>query len=263
MNHAESRRATDFFNSLLVVKGRQTPAQTQSGSRRAPATLGGDLRAASWDAAAALALSAVVFGLLMKALGDGVDAAAVEMPDMVRNGGVWPYSASQAFGWAGLLWSWLAVVIGASLPVLTRSGRSPLRLTLERLHRSMGLTLVALMFAHAILLVWDRMGDTLVSDFVPWANSYVPGRFAQALGIFSFYLAVLLGLTFYLRDRIGAAAWRLIHRYGVPAVYVLALWHTFAYGSDLKKHELLWICLWALQAPIAAAYALRVSHVRI
>lgn len=237
--------------------------QTEIGGqplRRPPASFTADLRGAWQDAAIALALSGVVFAILAARLHAGVDAAAIEMPDMVRNGGVWPYSASQAVGWAALLWSWLAVLMGVSLPLATRAGRASLRVVLERLHRSMGLTLIALMVAHAILLLWDRMGDTLVSDFVPWATSYVPGRFPQALGIFSFYLAVLLGLTFYIRDRIGAGVWRYLHRYGIPAIYVLALWHTLAYGSDVKNHNPLWLCLWALQVPIAAGYVLRVRR---
>lgn len=220
-------------------------------------SLRADLRGVWPDAAAAIVLSGVVLGVIAARLRAGADAAAVEMPDMVRNGGVWPYSASQAVGWAALVWSWLAVLLGVSLPLAARAGQAPLRVSLERLHRSMGITLVGLMVAHAVLLNWDEMGDTLVTDFVPWTTSYVPGRLAQALGIISFYLAVLLGLTFYVRDRIGAGAWRNLHRYGVPAVYVLALWHAFAFGSDLKGHNGLWICLWALQAPLAIAYGLR------
>ena len=115
------------------------------------------------------------------------------------------------------------------------------------------------MVLHVVLLCWDKMGDTLVTSFVPFTTSYEPGLWPQALGIFSFYLTVLFGASFYLRDRIGWRLWRLIHRYMIPAVYVLTFWHTFLYGSDVQGHNGLWITLWVLQLPVAAAFLVRVS----
>jgi len=101
------------------------------------------------------------------------------------------------------------------------------------------------------------MGDSLLTDFVPWTTSYLPGRFPEALGIVALYLAVLLGPSFYLRRRLGPRAWLLLHRYFVPAVYILAVWHTFAYGSDVKVGNPIWVTLWAMQVPVAAAFAWR------
>jgi len=116
------------------------------------------------------------------------------------------------------------------------------------------------MVLHAVLLLWDRMGDTLVTSFVPFTTTYAPGFWPQALGIFSFYLAILLGASFYLRDRIGWHLWRLTHRYVIPAGYVLAHWHTFLCGSDVQTHNGLGIALWALQLPVAAAFLIRLSQ---
>ena len=197
----------------------------------------------------------------------GTNAATQAMPDMLRNGGVGPYTLSQAFGWAALLWSWLTILLGVSLPVWGRQGNARLRELVERLHRSTSLSLIALMVLHAVLLSWDGMGDTLVTDFVPFTTTYKPGLWPEAFGIFSFYLAVLLGASFYLRDQIGWRLWRLTHRYVIPAVYILAVWHTFTYGSDVsphpgsdvKSHNGLWITLWALQLPIVAAFVLRIA----
>lgn len=230
-------------------------------------TFWGDVRAAVPDALAALVLSGIVFAILMARVRAGHDAAVQEMPDMLRTGGVTPYTLSQALGWAALLWSWLTILIGVSLPLWAAQGRPRLRETAERLHRTTSLSLIALMILHAVLLVWDKMGDTLVTIFVPFTTPYLPGLWPEAIGIFSFYLAILLGASFYLRDRIGARLWRVTHRYAVPAVYVLAVWHTFAYGSDVSPHHGsdvtahngLWIMLWALQLPIVAAFLFRVS----
>jgi methionine sulfoxide reductase heme-binding subunit len=216
-----------------------------------------DLRAATLDAALATILSGIAFAILILRLRAGTDYAALEMPGMVRNGGVWSYSLSQAVGWAALSWSWLTILLGVSLPVWTRQRSARLRVSIERLHRSTSLTVVGLMVAHAVLLSWDKMGDTLITEFVPWTTPYLPGRFPQTLGILSFYLAALLGLSFYFRKTMGPQTWRFLHRYFIPAVYILAVWHTFTYGSDVRTGNSLWISLWVLQIPILLAFAIR------
>src|ERR1700733_8814433 len=163
----------------------------KAGNHRIRPTLRGDLRRAVPDAAAAVALSALAFAILGDRVHAGVDPALREMPAMMRSGGIWPYTLSQATGWAALSWSWLTILLGISLPVLGRQSRPRTREIVERLHRSTSLTVVGLMIAHAVLLIWDKMGDTLVTVFVPWTTSYLPGLFPQTLGILSFYFAVL------------------------------------------------------------------------
>jgi predicted ferric reductase len=235
-----------------------------------PATGGGpaqrsfwtDLRGAVPDAALALLLACVVFAILVLRIRARVDPALSEMPSMMRTGGIWSYTASQAVGWAALLWSWSTILLGVSLPLWVWQCRPRIRQVVERIHRSTSLTVVGLVVVHAVLLIWDRMGDTLITVFVPWTTQYLPGRFPQTLGIVSLYLAMLVGPSFYLRDRLGPRTWRLLHRYTIPAVYILAVWHTFLYGSDVRSHNPLWISLWALQAPIAAAFVLRVLIAR-
>jgi len=221
-----------------------------------------DLRAAMPDAALAVLLAAIVFGILVLRMRAGADPALSEMPSMKQTGGIWSYTASQAVGWAALSWSWITILLGVSLPIWSRTRRLGIRESAERLHRSTSLTVIALVVAHALLLIWDRMGDTLVTIFVPWTTSYLPGRFPQALGIISFYLAVLVGPSFYFRDRLGPRSWRLLHRYIIPAVYILAVWHTFLYGSDVRIRNQLWIMLWALQVPVVVAFTLRVLIAR-
>ena len=163
----------------------------------------------------------------------------------------------QSFGWAALL----VVADDFAGRILADLGQteppSKTRELVERLHRSTGLSLIALMVTHAVLLIWDKMGDSLITVFVPWTTSYLPGRFPQTLGILSFYLAVLLGLSFYFRDRIRFRVWQLTHRYVIPAVYILAVWHTFLYGSDIRVHNALWLIVWLLQLPIIAAFVVR------
>lgn len=222
-------------------------------------SLRGDLRRAIPEAALAMLLAGVVFAILIARARAGADPALVEMPSMMRSGGIWPYSLSQAVGWAALLWSWLTILLGLSLPIWARQGRPKTREIAERLHRSTSLTVIGLLVAHAVLLTGDKMGDSLVTVFVPWTTSYAPGLFPQALGILSFYLAVLVGLSFYLRDRIGLRTWQVLHRYVIPLVYVLAVWHTFLYGSDVHAYGAMWLSVWLLQLPIMGAFLWRLK----
>jgi hypothetical protein len=89
----------------LVRELSPVAAAVKSDGRGMRRTLLGDLRAALVDAALAMVLSGVAFGILILRLRAGTDNAALEMPEMIRNGGVWSYSLSQAVGWAALLWS--------------------------------------------------------------------------------------------------------------------------------------------------------------
>jgi methionine sulfoxide reductase heme-binding subunit len=217
-----------------------------------------DLLWAIPDGSAAILFAGLIYAIQVHRIHAGTDNALLEMPRMLQSGGIWPYSLSQAVGWVALCWSWLTILLGVSLPIWISLRRPRLRATVEQLHRSTSLTLIALMIVHAVVLLGDKMGDTLVTVFVPWMSAYPPGLFPQTLGIVSFYVAVLLGLTFYARGQLGFRLWRLLHRYGVPAVYVLAVWHTFLYGSDVHAKNALRATVWTLQIPILVAFAIRI-----
>jgi methionine sulfoxide reductase heme-binding subunit len=74
---------------------------------------------------------------------------------------------------------------------------------------------------------WLRAGLSGVT--LPFALSYRP--LWTGLGIIGGYLAAVLGLSFYLRRRIGGRTWRRMHRLTVVA-YVLCLAHALGSGTD-------------------------------
>ena len=100
-----------------MVFSQSIPAGTRQNIRRIRPTLRGDLRRAVPDFAAALLFAGIVFAIQAARARAGVDPALLEMPSMRQSGGVWPYSLSQSFGWAALLWSWATILLGVSLPV--------------------------------------------------------------------------------------------------------------------------------------------------
>lgn len=80
--------------------------------------------------------------------------------------------------------------------------------------------------------------------------------FADNLGIFAFYLALLLGPTYYLRRRLGVRTWRFAHRF-VLVVYVLSVWHALIIGADVEHYGWARPALWLLQIPLLVLLAWR------
>ncbi|WP_238783308.1 ferric reductase-like transmembrane domain-containing protein [Streptomyces monomycini] len=227
-----------------------------------------DLKAALPDAGAAVVVTVAVFVFLYLRMRSGASATVSVMPFMDDPRTYWMYLLSQAFGWSGLLWSWGTVMLGLLLSG-PRPGRLPVsRTVLERWHRTTSLTTMALMFAHALMfaaeLVRDaggtawtaRLWSAFADTFVPgWYDSGT-GRLAIPIGQGALYLAVPLGLLFYVRHRIGASAWRRLHRF-VIVVYVLSVWHTLLYGTNVWYDEWPRTVVWLLQLPVAVLLLLR------
>ncbi|MEU0912461.1 ferric reductase-like transmembrane domain-containing protein [Streptomyces althioticus] len=253
------------------VRPDEDGAVTTPAGRRPPGdrvALRGDVRAALPDATAAVVVTVLVFALLWARMESGASDTVAVMPFMDDPGTYWMYLLSQAFGWSALLWAWGTVVLGLLL-----SGPRPARLpvsrqVLERWHRTTSLTTTALMFAHALMFAaelvrYETRVDWAERLWVAFADTFVPGWYdsgtgqvAIPIGQGALYLAIPLGLLFYVRHRIGANTWRRLHRF-VIVVYVLSVWHTLLYGTNVWYGEWPRTVLWLLQLPVAALLSLR------
>ncbi|MFC9115686.1 ferric reductase-like transmembrane domain-containing protein [Streptomyces sp. NPDC057092] len=253
------------------VRPDEDGAVSPSGRQRPPGdrvALRGDLRAALPDATAAVVVTVLVFALLWARMDSGASDTVAVMPFMDDPGTYWMYLLSQAFGWSALLWAWGTVMLGLLL-----SGPRPARLpvsrqVLERWHRTTSLTTMALMFAHALMFAaelvrYETKVDWAERLWVAFADTFVPGwydsgtgRIAIPIGQGALYLAIPLGLLFYVRHRIGANTWRRLHRF-VIVVYVLSVWHTLLYGTNVWYGEWPRTVLWLLQLPVALLLLLR------
>ncbi|MEU8351444.1 ferric reductase-like transmembrane domain-containing protein [Streptomyces sp. NPDC048845] len=228
-----------------------------------------DLRGAVPDASLALLATGLIFGWLYVRVENGTSATTQVMPMLADADEFWMYWLCQAFGWSGLLWAYITIVFG-----LLRSGPRPKwrRLPaarLEKWHRTTSLTTIALMFLHAFLffaelirdneenLPWgSRVFTAFVDVFVPGGYATGTGRVAILLGLIAFYLAIPLGLAFYLRHATGSRMWRALHRF-IVVVYVLSVWHTLLYGTNVWYDGSFRTLVWALQMPVAALLLLR------
>jgi len=220
-------------------------------------------RPRAWRLPAGIALlglltAAPIYAWIAVLQSQGHSAAALSMPSMNMNrmGVFWAFPVLQASGLAALLWAYAGVALG-----LAESGRTmrwlPLRRRdLDRLHRYISLLVIGLIVVHLIATVFDAMGDSLMTVLVPQQESWTAARWAYDLGIFAFYLALLLGPTYYLRRFIGTRAWRFAHRF-VVVVYVLSVWHTLIIGADVQHYGWMRPALWLAQVPLLALLCYR------
>ncbi|MFI9460537.1 ferric reductase-like transmembrane domain-containing protein [Streptomyces xiamenensis] len=228
-----------------------------------------DLRGAIPDASLALIATGLIYWLLYARVANGTSPSTVIMPHLNDPNELWMYWMCQAFGWSALLWAYITVIFG-----LLRSGPRP-RWTwlpparVEKWHRTTSLTTIGLMFLHAAFFFGDQMRDNLtrwgtgrslwtafVDVFVPGGYATGTGRVAILLGLLALYLAIPLSLAFYLRHRTGSRMWVALHRF-IIVVYVLSVWHTLLYGTNVWFDGTFRTLVWALQMPIAGLVLVR------
>jgi DMSO/TMAO reductase YedYZ heme-binding membrane subunit len=199
-----------------------------------------------------------IYALIYRLQANDDSAAAIGMASMHMNNMsvYWSFPILQASGIAALLWAYLGVALG-----LLESGRQPswLRLSrpqVDRIHRQISLLVIGLILVHALATAYDAMGDSLVTVFVPWQESWQAAVFAYNIGIFALYLAVLIGPTYYLRRRIGPVRWRFVHRFAV-VVYILSVWHTLLLGLDFSHYPWARPVTWLAQIPLLVLFIRR------
>lgn len=165
---------------------------------------------------------------------------------------------SRASGVVSLVLVTLSVLMGLSMAARTLR-RPGLKRTVVRLHEQVAITALCAIAVHGFSLLGDRwLRPGLRGITIPFAMSYRP--MFTGIGIVAGYLVVLVGPSFYLRRRIGAARWRKVHRVSL-AIWVLSVVHTLGAGSDSPK---LWLRCVVLTptAPIVYLLVLRVTRGR-
>lgn len=149
----------------------------------------------------------------------------------------------------------LGISVGLGLLMSTRLLRlSTLPPGLRRLHEATALVTLAMVAAHAGLLLADGyLRPGLLGVLLPFHLAYQPVW--TGVGVIAAWLAAILGLTFYLRRWIGPKTWRWLHRWTL-AVYVLAIAHVVGAGTDGRSGWML-AMLSLLSLPIVFALAYR------
>jgi len=137
---------------------------------------------------------------------------------------IW-WLASRASGIVALGLITASVMLGLAMANKLIRGRN-----VAGLHEHLSLAGMVAIAVHGVTLLGDPwLHPGLSGISVPFTMSYRTAF--TGLGIVGGYLSAALGLSFYIRRRIGARLWRKLHRFTVVA-YVLALAHTIGAGTD-------------------------------
>jgi predicted ferric reductase len=178
-----------------------------------------------------------LLGLLLAVIA-GVFAAVVVLPAWLPGlsasllgpepKAYWYLARSSAWVAYGLLW--LSMVFG--LLMTNKLARAwPGGPTAFDLHQHTSLLGLAFALFHGLILLGDRyIQASLAHVLLPFAyTGFNP--VAVGLGQIALYGLALVGLSFYVKERIGRRMWRLIHFVSF-LVFGLALIHGIAAGSD-------------------------------
>jgi predicted ferric reductase len=210
--------------------------------------------ATPWVVAAVMFSS--LYAIIWNLQAHNASAAAVNMPDMgmADMQKFWAFPIMQAAGLTALVLAWFSVAIGLKQAV---GKKEILGFNLDRLHRDLGILVIALVFAHAFVDIFDAMGDSLATNFWfnGWAKDWPDANAAYNIGVFSFYMLVLLAFSYYGRKSIGEKAWRFAHRF-ILIAYGLSVWHTLALGADVAYYGPIRPLLWLAQIPLLWWFAL-------
>lgn len=155
----------------------------------------------------------------------------------------------------------MAALLGLWQANLKAAGRTP-RLWLDRLHRHVALLVVGLVLVHILATSLDAMGDSWRTVLIlgTWAHQGWPQAVTgYNIGILATYLLLLVAPSFYLRRRLGAHRWRLLHRL-ILVFYLLTIWHAMILGLDLAYYAWLRPLIWLAQIPLLVLLMKRLSR---
>ena len=105
--------------------------------------------------------------------------------------------------------------------------------TVTELHKSLAVSSVAALALHGVALVLDTtVKVTVLALLVPGLVSYRPA--AVAAGVIAGWLLAAVTVSFWLRKRIGARAWRKLH-WATYGLFVFATIHGITAGTDATQ----------------------------
>jgi sulfoxide reductase heme-binding subunit YedZ len=134
---------------------------------------------------------------------------------------------SRAAGSAALVLSSVGVSLGLLMGGRFVRGRG---LELRGAHETIAIATLIAIVVHAGSLLGDSFMNPSVADItIPFVSGYK--SVWTSVGILAGWSTIVLGLSFYVRGRIGQKRWRSIHRFTVLAWW-LGVIHSLGEGTD-------------------------------
>ena len=185
---------------------------------------------------AGVLVGVAVIALVAIILGGQVGGLAALGAALAGQHSAWYLSRAAAF--VAYILLWLSMVSG--LAITNRLARIwPGGPTAADLHEHTSLLGLVFALLHGLVLLGDQyIGYTLPQILIPFAGaSYMP--LWVGFGQIGLYLMAIVTFSFYVRQRIGAKTWRLIH-YLSFGVFALSLVHGIVSGTDTGAAWAIW-----------------------
>jgi sulfoxide reductase heme-binding subunit YedZ len=132
---------------------------------------------------------------------------------------------SRAAGIAALLAATGAVALGLLMSTRLRKSAD-----FKPMHEALSLATLVALAVHALALLGDSyLHPSLADVTIPFVGGYE--RLWTSVGIVGGWMLIILGLSYYVRGRIGPARWRSLHRFTALA-WVLGVVHAVGAGTD-------------------------------
>lgn len=152
----------------------------------------------------------------------------------------WYLSRATAFVSLSILWLSMALGLGISNKMARLWPGAPAAFAI---HEYVSLVGLAFAIFHAMILLGDRyINFTIAQIFLPFSTAdYRP--IWVGIGQTSFYVWLIVALSFYVRSKIGQKTWRTLH-YLSFAMYLMGLVHGLFSGTDSSTgwaHWYYWI----------------------
>ncbi|HNO95593.1 MAG TPA: ferric reductase-like transmembrane domain-containing protein, partial [Anaerolineales bacterium] len=150
---------------------------------------------------------------------------------------IWWY-VTRAAGLMGYLLFWLSTVWGFAISSKIFDSFLERMFTFD-FHEHLSLLSLGFLILHVAVLLIEKVEPlSLTEVLVPFVSTYRP--FWTGIGIITFYLTVLVTITFYIRKWISMKTFRVIHYLSVAA-YFGALLHSVYAGTDTSLTWVQWM----------------------
>ncbi len=231
-------------NTSITQPARRTPAR-RAGQPATPAeTPAAGTRAARYAAAPSLPEPTIPFGMILLLIGSmstmsvviGVtlflfwqSEALIAIP-MLTDHAYLLLSRASAFVAYSLLW--LSMALGIS--ITSKLSRIwPGGPTAVDVPRHISLLAIGFTTFHVLTLLGARLGYSPLNALLPIAGATYRPFWMGLLGKTGLYSMAIVGLSFYVRTRIGQRTWRAIHFLSFLS-FLVSLSHAVAAGTDTR-----------------------------
>ena len=188
----------------------------------------------TWQVLVSVLATILVTGLIMLGAVAAMTPAGQSLGNYLR----WLFAAdsiqiwwyvTRASGIIAYLLLWFSTVLGLAVTSKYLDGMLDRIFTYD-FHEFISLLAVAFTLVHVLVLTLDRyLPYSLAQILIPFISPYRP--FWVGVGVIAFYVTILVTVTFYLRNRIGTRAFRVIHILSLLG-YIGVTLHGYYAGTD-------------------------------